>query len=112
MISLIKKQDYSKENQKQLSKAILTKKTITIHLDYCLSSDNKYNELRTGKSIMFIYYAVTIEGVEFLKNTLKKLLQFKNIRFNNLTKQDIYDYLELDNECILQDIRKLYNLNY
>ena len=111
-ISLIKKENNYKENQKEIMKAILTKKTITVHLDYCLSTDDKSNELRTGKSIIFIYYAVTIEGVEFLKNTIKKLLQFKNIRFNGLTKQDVYDYLEVSNECILNDIKKLYNLNY
>lgn len=112
MISLIKKQDYSKENQKEFAKAMLTKKKITVHLDYCLECENYKNVIRTGKSIMFIYYAVSETGVEFLKETLKKLLQFKNIMFSSFTRQELLDYLEISNQDILKDLKELYNLNY
>ena len=103
-ISLIKKQDNSKENSKEIEKAMFLKKYFIVNITDFESNENENdNCVKTGINYIYVSYQKNVNGVKFLKATLKKLLNFDNISFKDFTKQDVIDYLHTSTQDILQD---------
>lgn len=105
-ISLIKKQDNSKENQKQYQKLLLSKQSYIINItDYLpLKNETNYNDIKVGFKTVFVSYMQDTNGILFLKEILKKLLCLKNVSFKDFTRQEIVEYVEISTNDILQDL--------
>lgn len=106
MISLVKKVDNSKENQKQYQKLLLSKQSYVVNItDYLpLKNETNYNDIKVGFKTVFVSYMQDTNGILFLKEILKKLLCLKNVSFKDFTKQDVIEYLQIPTNDILKDL--------
>lgn len=103
-ISLIKKQDNSKENSQNFQKLLFSKREyfVTITTFLC---QNDYNDniFKTGISYVYLCYNKDTNGILFLKSTLKKLLKLKNVIFKDFSRQEVIEILETPTDILLQE---------